>query len=115
KAFVKHGVSLGLAQALEFVFIVVSQTHVFHCSSPLASSLGSQQHLLADSLIPSSRRCVFRSRSGPTIPLPPSGPAQKRSGAPRPTRGKRRNPCAPTRLPRQGQQPPGSKNRLCAP
>src|SRR5262249_5551625 len=33
KARVEHGVSLGLAHAVEFALVVVSQTDVFHCSS----------------------------------------------------------------------------------
>src|SRR6516225_6476667 len=38
KARVEHGVSLGLAHAVEFAFIEVSQTDVFHCSSPPGGS-----------------------------------------------------------------------------
>src|SRR5438874_11744579 len=34
KACVEHGVSLALSQAIEFAFVVVPQTDVFHCSSP---------------------------------------------------------------------------------
>jgi len=44
KAYVEHGVSLALNHAIKFVFIEISQTDVFHCSSPLG---GSQQHSLA--------------------------------------------------------------------
>src|SRR5262245_16179697 len=34
KAGVVHGVALGLRQVVEFVFVVVTKTDVFHCSSP---------------------------------------------------------------------------------
>src|SRR6516164_4859177 len=40
KACVEHGVSFGLSHAVKFAFVVVSETDVFHCSSPLPSSLG---------------------------------------------------------------------------
>jgi hypothetical protein len=33
KAPVEHGVSLGLTHAVEFAFVVVAKTDVFHCSS----------------------------------------------------------------------------------
>jgi len=39
----------------------------------------------------------------------------KESGAPRPAHGRRRQPCAPTQVPRSDQRLPASKNRLCAP
>src|SRR5262249_51443980 len=32
KAFVEHGVPLGLTRAIKFAFVVVSETDVFHCS-----------------------------------------------------------------------------------
>src|SRR5260370_15031499 len=44
KAFVEHCVSLVLGHPFEFSWLDVSQTNVFHCSSPPA---GSQQHSLA--------------------------------------------------------------------
>src|SRR3984893_14997314 len=34
KACVEHGVSLALLHAIEFAFVVVAKTDVFHCSSP---------------------------------------------------------------------------------
>src|SRR5258708_11331118 len=34
KASVEHGVSLALSHAIEFVFVVVAKTEVFHCFSP---------------------------------------------------------------------------------
>src|SRR5438094_9269418 len=37
QACIEHGVSLALSHAIEFAFVVVSQTEVFHCSSPLPS------------------------------------------------------------------------------
>src|SRR5260370_13157863 len=40
KPCIEHGVSLGLSHAVEFAFVVLASTHVFHCSSPLPS--GSQ-------------------------------------------------------------------------
>jgi hypothetical protein len=40
KAFVEHGVSLVLGHSREFCWLVVSQTDVFHCSSPF---VGGQQ------------------------------------------------------------------------
>jgi hypothetical protein len=44
KAFVERCVSLVLDHPFEFSWLDVSQTDVFHCSSPLG---GSQQHSLA--------------------------------------------------------------------
>src|SRR5713226_1139445 len=44
KAFVERCVSLALGHLFEFSWLEVSQTDVFHCSSPLG---GSQQHSLA--------------------------------------------------------------------
>src|SRR5260370_19033614 len=44
KAFVEHCVSLVLGHPFEFSWLDVSQTNVFHCSSPPG---GSQQHSLA--------------------------------------------------------------------
>src|SRR5712692_7937916 len=44
KAFVERRVSLVLGHLFEFSWLDVSQTDVFHCSSPLG---GSQQHSLA--------------------------------------------------------------------
>src|SRR5271157_3982028 len=37
KAYVEHGVLLALGHAIEFAFVVVAKTEVFHCSSPLPS------------------------------------------------------------------------------
>src|SRR5262245_15814673 len=34
QAIVEHGVPIALRQAIEFAFVVVAQTDVFHCSSP---------------------------------------------------------------------------------
>jgi hypothetical protein len=34
KACIEHGVSLALSHAIEFAFVVVAKTEVFHCSSP---------------------------------------------------------------------------------
>jgi hypothetical protein len=34
KAYVEHGVLLALSHAIKFAFIVVSQTNIFHYSSP---------------------------------------------------------------------------------
>src|SRR5262245_20986485 len=39
KARVVQGVSLGLAHAVEFAFVVVPQTDVFHCSAPHSGSV----------------------------------------------------------------------------
>jgi hypothetical protein len=35
KACVEHGVLLSLGHAIELAFVVVSETDVFHCSSPV--------------------------------------------------------------------------------
>src|SRR5690349_8349646 len=35
KTFVEHGVSLAITHAVEFVFVVIAQTDVFHCCPPL--------------------------------------------------------------------------------
>src|ERR1022692_1695656 len=45
EAFVEHCVSLVLGHTLEFSWLDVSQTDVFHCSSPLD---GNQQRSVAD-------------------------------------------------------------------
>ena len=37
KACIEHGVSLALSHAIEFAFVVVAKTDVFHYSSPLPS------------------------------------------------------------------------------
>src|ERR1700728_97023 len=37
KACIEYGVSLGFSHAVEFAFVVVAKTEVFHCSSPLPS------------------------------------------------------------------------------
>src|SRR5262249_25331380 len=37
KACVEHGALFALSHAIEFAFVVVSETDVFHCSSPLPS------------------------------------------------------------------------------
>src|SRR2546428_13442277 len=37
KACIEHSVSLALSHAIEFAFVVVAKTEVFHCSSPLPS------------------------------------------------------------------------------
>src|SRR5271165_5651876 len=48
KAFVEHCVALVLGHPFEFSRLEVSQTDVFHCSSPRSPPLGgSQQHSLA--------------------------------------------------------------------
>src|SRR6266404_438664 len=56
KACVEHGVSLGLGHAFVFAFVVVSQTDVFHCSSPSGRS---RQHSLAF-IVKSWPRCQGR-------------------------------------------------------
>src|SRR5260370_34985859 len=38
KACVEHGALFALSHAIEFAFVVVSETDVFHCSSPLPSA-----------------------------------------------------------------------------
>src|SRR6266851_9744722 len=48
KAYVEHGVLLALSHAIKFVFIVVSQTDVFHYSSPPG---GNQQRNFARWLV----------------------------------------------------------------
>src|ERR1700756_1913704 len=39
KACIEHGVTLALSHAIEFAFVVVAKTEIFHCSSPLPSPL----------------------------------------------------------------------------
>src|SRR5258707_9724913 len=52
KAFVEHRVSLVLGHPFEFSWLEVSQTDVFHCSSPRSSPWGgSGQHSLARRLV----------------------------------------------------------------
>src|SRR5215813_10461011 len=48
KACVEHRLLLALSHAIKFAFVVVSETDVFHCSSPRPAPLGaSQQHRLS--------------------------------------------------------------------
>src|SRR5436190_22665295 len=49
KAGIEHVVSLGLSHAVEFAFVVIAKTEVFHFSSPFSFGVG---------------LCIFRSRSG---------------------------------------------------
>ena len=46
KACIEHGVSLALSHAIEFAFVAVAKTEVFHCFSPLPSG-GSQRRSFA--------------------------------------------------------------------
>src|SRR5215472_7232661 len=88
KACVEHGVLFGLSHAIEFAFVVVAKTDVFHCSSPhsgLAEPAaergprrarcwrGGVGERCAGSFISSLRR-VFRDRSGQVVYLLPPGP-----------------------------------------
>src|SRR6266566_6571208 len=58
KAFVERCVSLVLGHPFEFPWLEVSQTDVFHCSSPPG---GNQQHSLARFVHPISRRAQEKS------------------------------------------------------
>src|SRR5207244_12476252 len=58
KAFVERCVSLVLGHPFEFSWLDVSQTDVFHCSSPPG---GNQQHSLARFVHPISRRAQEKS------------------------------------------------------
>src|SRR5258708_35540478 len=70
KAFVEHRVSLVLGHPFEFSRLEVSQTDVFHCSSPRSSPYGgSQQHSLARRLS-SYGRWVQKNSTNPAKKLP---------------------------------------------
>src|SRR5450432_2079085 len=138
KAFVEHSLSLVLGHPFECSRLDVSQTDVFHCSSPLdsgplASGREPAARLRAGSFI-SSLRGVFRGRGGQVVYLLPPGPCsagpirsalfaegwarepgRKEARAPRPPHRMRWHPCAPTPVPRPYRQLPVSKSRLCSP
>src|SRR6516225_2600168 len=73
KARVEHGVSLGLTHAVEFAFVVVPQTDVFHGSPPHSGLAEPAAERCAGSFISSLRR-VFRGRSGQVVYSLPPGP-----------------------------------------
>src|SRR5262249_27139224 len=119
KACVEHGVLFSRGHALEFAFVVVPETDVFHCSSPLPSSQGgSRQQSVAPAR--SSRHCGSCSEAAMERLFTcfrrvlVSEPGGKESRAPHPTHGRRRRPCAPTPAPRPYQRLQVSRNRLCA-
>jgi hypothetical protein len=58
KAFVEHGVSVALRHAIEFAFVVVAKTKVFHCSSPFPSVWEPAAQLRARRFIPSPKRVI---------------------------------------------------------
>ena len=79
---IEHRVSLVLSHAIEFAFVVVAKTEVFHCSSsPLPSLMGASEVASRGSFIPYSRRCIFPVCCGQTIPLLHSGPGRKEARA----------------------------------
>src|SRR4029077_16726039 len=88
KSFIEHGVSLALLHAIEFVFVVVSQTDVFHCSSPHSGVNEPAAECCAGSFISSLAR-EFRGHSGQVVYLfslgPCSGAGKKRSSRTSPT------------------------------
>src|SRR5215470_17605176 len=73
KACVEHGVLFSRGHALEFAFVVVSETDVFHCSSPHNGLAEPAAERCAGSLISSLRR-VFRSCSRQIVYLLSPGP-----------------------------------------
>src|SRR5215472_2790478 len=118
KARVEHGVSLGLAHAVEFVFVVVSQTDVFHGSSPHKRIGGTGQGVAparsardygacCGAVVARLFTCFCR------VLVPEPGRIEAR--APRPSHRRRLHPCAPTRVPRPYWRLPESKNPPCAP
>src|SRR6516164_4093759 len=73
KACVEHGVLFSRGHALEFAFVVVSETDVFHCSSPHSALAEPAAERCAGSLISSLRR-VFRGCSRQIVYLLSPGP-----------------------------------------
>src|SRR3954471_13182257 len=52
KSCVEHGVSLAVSHAIEFAFVVVAKTEIFHCSFPPFAEFG------LPSFVPSDHRCT---------------------------------------------------------
>src|SRR5260370_3228 len=101
KASVEQSVSLALSHGLEFTFVVVPQTDVFHCSSPHRGSV--EPATAMTRLFTCFRRIL--------VPEP----GRKEARAPRPPYRRRWHPCAPTPAPLPGLRIPASRNRPCAP
>src|SRR5215472_10759494 len=72
KACVEHGVLFGLSHAVEFAFVVVPETDVFHCSSPHSGLAEPAAERSAGSFIESPGR-VSRGRGGPVCSLASDG------------------------------------------
>src|SRR5262245_29706445 len=72
-ACVEHGVSLALRHAIEFAFVLVAKTEVFHGSSPRRRLAEPAAKRCAGSSISSLER-VFRGRSGQGVYLLSPGP-----------------------------------------
>src|SRR6516164_2067828 len=95
KTCVEHGVLFGLSHAVKFAFVVVSETDIFHCSSPHSGLAEPAAERCAGSFISSLRR-VFRGRSGQVVYLLPPGPCvgagKKRSSRTSPTASQEMEP-----------------------
>src|SRR5258708_11315434 len=110
KACIEHGVSLALSHAIEFAFVVVAKTEVFHCSSPHSGLNEPTAERCAGSFISSLGACseaaiarVFTCFRRVLVPEP----GRKEARAPRPPHRRRWHPCAAMRGPRRYQRIPG--------
>src|SRR5260221_8038032 len=114
KACIEHGVSLALSHAIEFAFVVVAQTDVFQCSSPLRS--WSQRHRLrAGSSSHGQDRASSKVAAGETIPLLFPEVGRKETRALRRPHPRRWRPSSPLPPPPLYQRLSISKNPPFAP
>src|SRR5262249_46660416 len=111
----EQGVPLALSHGLEFTFVVVPQTDVFHCSSPHSGSVEPAPERCAGSFlsfaIGAAMTRLFTCFRRILVPEP----GRKEARAPRPPHRRRWHPCAPTPAPLPGLRIPVSRNRPCAP
>src|SRR5215472_9799271 len=123
KACVEHGVSLGLSHAVEFAFVVVAKTEVFHCFSPhsglaepAAESCAGSVHLVTTVRVVTTARSAAVARLFSCLRriLIPE-PGRKEARAPRPPHRWRWQPSSPMQVPHPYWRLPVSRNRPCAP
>src|SRR6266542_1245556 len=80
KARIEHGVSLGLSHAVEFAFVVVAKTEVFHCSSPLPSGWVGASGVASGWLVhPMVKTVHIPKLRRPDYSVAPFGSGEKRS------------------------------------
>src|ERR1051326_2426762 len=95
KAFVEHGVPLSLAHGVEFGFVVVPETDVFHCCSPDSGAMAGLFTCFRRVLVPE--------------------PDRKEARAPRREHRRRWQPSSPKQVPHPDRRLPVSRIRPCAP